>query len=150
MRCAVFALFGFVLAAHGEHPATVMKGAELHLPTQLKWQDAPASLPKGAQIALLEGDPAKEGPFVVRFKFPDNYIVAPHTHPKRERVTVLRGTLHVGMGKKFDRKRAFAMPAGAYGSWPENMAHFGWFSGETIIQLHGIGPWAIHYIDPSD
>jgi hypothetical protein len=134
------------LAEHGG----IMKGADLYLAESIPWQEAPPSLPKGAKIALLEGDPAKEGPFVMRIKFPDRYRVPPHTHPKRERVTVLKGTLHIGMGAKYDEKATRAMPAGSYGSWPEGMVHFGWASGETIIQLHGIGPWQIHYIDPAD
>lgn len=137
-------------AGHGEPAVKEMKGANLYLPADLKWQDAPPSIPKGAKIALLEGDMAREGPFVVRIKFPDGYRVMPHTHPKRERVTVISGTLYIGMGAKFDQKKGRAMPAGAYGSWPEGMKHFGWASGETVIQLHGIGPWSIQYINPED
>jgi hypothetical protein len=135
---------------HGEQPTEPMKGADLFLPSELKWQDAPASLPRGAKIAVLEGDLAREGPFVIRLKFPDGYRIPPHMHPKRERVTVLSGTLHVGMGETFDRKMGRAMPAGTYGSWPEGMKHFGWATGETIIQLHGIGPWSIRYLNPDD
>ena len=54
------------------------------------------------------------------------------------------------MGDKFDEKAGQAMPAGIYGSWQEGMKHFGWATGETIIQLHGIGPWAIQYVNPDD
>ena len=63
----------------------------LHVPTAIEWKDGPAALPPGAKMAVLEGDPTKEGPFVVRFQFPDGYHVAPHTHPKTERVTVISG-----------------------------------------------------------
>lgn len=132
--------------SHGKAP----KGTMLIRAEDLAWREAPASLLKGARIALVEGDPAKEGPFVARFRFPDGYRVLPHWHPKRERVTVLSGTLYVGMGEKFERDKGMAMPAGTFGSWPEKMAHFGWASGETVIQIHGIGPWEIHYIDPKD
>jgi hypothetical protein len=127
-----------------------MKGAELFLAAELKWQDAPASLPRGAKIALLEGDPNKEGLFVMRIKFPDGYRIMPHTHPKRERVTVISGTLHVGMGAKYNEKAGRAMPTGSFGTWPEGMKHFGWATGETVIQLHGIGPWSIQYVNPDD
>jgi hypothetical protein len=68
----------------------------------LKWQDGPPSLPKGAKIAVLEGDPGKEGPFVFRVKVPDSYKIPPHTHPKPERVTIISGTFNIGMGDKFD------------------------------------------------
>jgi hypothetical protein len=62
----------------------------------------PHPLPKGAKMILLEGDPAKDGPFVMRVKMPDGFKIMPHTHPKDERVTVLAGTLYLGMGAKFD------------------------------------------------
>jgi hypothetical protein len=146
----MLSLCSFPLAGHDEPHAPLMKGADLFRAADLKWQDAPASLAKGAKIALLEGDLSKEGPFVVRIKFPDGYRVLPHTHPKRERVTVLSGTLYIGMGGTFDEKAGVAMPAGTYGSWPEGMKHFGWAKGETIIQLHGIGPWSIQYVNPED
>src|SRR5688572_3278908 len=94
LTLAILPLAAFAQQRHG-----LMKGAFLYKPDDVKWQDAPPSLLKGAKIALLEGDPAKEGPFVVRFKFPDEYKVLPHVHPKRERVTVLQGTLYVGMGE---------------------------------------------------
>jgi quercetin dioxygenase-like cupin family protein len=125
-------------------------GATLFLPAEVKWREGPPSLPKGAMVAVLEGDPAREGPFVVRFKMPDGYRVPPHTHPKAERVTVLSGTFHLGMGAKFDPKAARPMPAGAYGSWPAGMEHFAWAEGETVIQLHGEGPWSIRYVNPED
>ena len=124
--------------------------ARLFPPSELKWKDGPPSLPKGAQVALLEGDPAKEGPFVFRLKFPDGYRVPPHTHPKTERVTVLAGTLHFGMGKKFDPKSTKPLTAGTFGYWPAGMAHFAHARGETVLQLHGTGPWQINYIDPAD
>ena len=73
-------------------------------PADVKWQDGPASLPKGAKIAVLEGDPTKEGPFVFRVKVPDGYRIPPHTHPKTERVTVISGTFNIGMGDKCDEK----------------------------------------------
>ena len=122
----------------------------LHPPDELKWKDGPPSLPPGAKIAVLEGDPAKEGPFVFRVKVPDGYRVPPHTHPKTERVTVISGEFYIGMGEKFDEKAAKLMPAGSYGHWPAGMKHFAWVKGETVIQLHGTGPWSIQYVNPDD
>ena len=133
----------------GQGHADAMRPA-IHRPASLVWGDAPPSLPPGAKLAILEGDPSKPGPFVMRFKFPDRYRVAPHTHPKPERVTVLAGVLHIGMGATFDAARCQAMPAGTYGTWPTGMTHFGWFEGETVIQLHGEGPWAVNYVNPAD
>ena len=101
-------------------------------------------------MAVLEGDPTKEGMFVVRFQFPDGYHIAPHTHPKTERVTVISGTLLLAMGENLDRSAAKALTAGTYGFWPAGMKHTAWSEGDTVIQLHGIGPWQINYVNPAD
>lgn len=127
-----------------------LSSMQLFAADALKWQEGPASLPKGAMIAVLEGDPAKEGPFVFRIKVPEGYRVPPHTHPKTERVTVISGTFNIGMGDKFDEKATKAMPAGTYGYWEAGMKHFVWAKGETVLQFHGIGPWSIKYLDPND
>jgi quercetin dioxygenase-like cupin family protein len=122
----------------------------LRQPETLQWRDGPPSLPPGAKIAVLEGNPTKEGPFVFRVKVPDGYRVPPHTHPKTERVTVISGTFNIGMGDKFDEKATEAMPAGTYGYWEAGMHHFVWAKGETVVQFHGTGPWSIEYLDPKD
>ena len=114
------------------------------------WKQGPAVLPPGAKIAVLEGDPSKEGPFVFRVKVPDGYRIPPHTHPKTERVTVIAGTFNIGMGSKFDEKTAKPMPAGTYGFWGAGMKHFVWTKGETVVQFHGMGPWTIEYVNPND
>ena len=152
LLATVLALFALTApASPGDHPpAGPGMDPSLFTPTQLKWTDGPPSIAPGAKMAILEGDPTKEGPFVMRLKLPDGYRVAPHTHPKPERVTVLSGTLHLGMGDKFDATKAKAMPAGSYGTWPPGMKHYAWVTGETVIQLHGNGPWVIEYLDPAD
>jgi quercetin dioxygenase-like cupin family protein len=142
--CAVWAVASS--AGHDEKTAR----PAIHRPDSLDWQPAPPSLPAGAKIALLEGDPAKPGPFVFRVKFPDGYRVPPHTHPKPERMTVISGTLYFGMGEKFDRAGAREMPAGTFGTWPAGMKHYGWAKGETVLQVHGEGPWTITYVNPAD
>ena len=128
-------------------------GVDIHPSNQIDWKEGPPSLPKGAQMAVLEGDPTKEGPFVFRLKLPNGYRVAPHTHPKPERVTILAGTFHLGMGAKFDMDASNAirtLPAGTYGKWDAGMKHFAWVKGETIVQFHGMGPWTIEYVNPAD
>ena len=126
------------------------KGIELFPIDKIEWKSGPPSLPKGAQIAVLEGDPTKEGPFVFRVKAPDGYRIPVHTHPKTERVTVISGTFNIGMGDKFDQKATQAMPAGTYGFWEAGMKHFVWTKGETVVQFHGMGPWTINYVNPDD
>jgi hypothetical protein len=91
--------------AYAEPPAghkKDMDGVAVFPPKEIKWKEGPPSLPKGAMVAALEGDSSKEGPFVLRLKMPDGYCVPPHTHPKTERLTVISGTLFLGMGVKCD------------------------------------------------
>lgn len=127
-----------------------MMGIKLHPVSDIEWKAGPPSLPKGAQIAVLEGDPTKEGPFVFRVKVPDGFRIPPHTHPKTERVTVISGTFNIGMGAIFDQSITQAMPAGTYGFWESGMKHFVWVKGETVVQFHGMGPWSIQYVNPAD
>jgi quercetin dioxygenase-like cupin family protein len=134
------------LSAEEVHSADM----QLYSPTAIEWKAGPAALPPGARMAVLEGDPTKEGPFVVRFQFPDGYHVPPHTHPKTERVTVISGILCLATGEALDRTSAKKLSAGSFGYWPAGMKHTAWSEGETIIQLHGIGPWQINYVNPAD
>src|SRR6266850_7516399 len=122
-------------------------GLAIHTPDQIKWKDGPASLPKGARLAVLEGDPTKEGIFTMRLSLPDGFKIQPHTHPAVEHVTVISGTFNLGMGDKFDQAATQAMPAGTFGFWPAGMKHFAWAKGETVLQVHGIGPWGIVYVN---
>jgi len=128
------------------------QSADMHLypPTAIEWKAGPAALPPGAKMAVLEGDPTKEGPFVVRFRFPEGYHVPAHTHPKTERVTVISGALSLATGEALDRNSATKLPAGSFGYWPAGMKHTAWSDRETVIQLHGIGPWQINYVNPAD
>jgi hypothetical protein len=117
---------------------------------EVQWKDGPASLPRGVKVALLEGDPAQTGVFTMRLKFPDGTQVLPHWHTQTEHATVIAGVLHIGMGEKFDRQATRPMPAGSFGFWPAGTRHFAWMEGETILQLHGQGPWTLTYVNPAD
>ncbi len=155
LRISLAVLVAVSLSAtlHGDEPSSSkhqMGAFELFPSDKIVWKDGPASLPKGAQIAVLEGDPSKEGPFVFRVKVPDGYRVPPHSHPKTERITVISGTFNIGMGAEFDEKATQPMPAGTYGYWETGMKHFVWIKGETVVQFHGMGPWSIQYVNPKD
>jgi quercetin dioxygenase-like cupin family protein len=122
----------------------------LVLPDAIAWKPGPPSIPPGAQIAVLRGDPAKPGPFTVRVRFPDGYRLPPHIHPSEERATVLQGTLVVGFGERWGEGERLAMPAGSYRVTPRGAPHYLEARGETIFQVEGIGPVAVSYIDPAD
>ena len=115
-----------------------------------QWQDGPASLPKGAKMAVLEGDPAKEGPFTLRLKVPANYNVPPHWHPAIEHVTVIKGVLYMGAGDKMDMNSATKITEGGLAVMPIKHVHYAFTKEEATIQLHGIGPWGINYVNPKD
>ena len=118
-------------------------------PNDLKWDDIP-SLPPGAKVAVIEGPLNEAIPFTFRLKFPANYQIPPHWHPAIERVTVISGAMSLAMGDNLDRSAAKTLNAGTYGFWPAGMKHTAWFDGVTIIQLHGVGPWQINYVNPAD
>jgi len=123
---------------------------DLFKPDQIQWRDGPPSLLPGAKMAILEGDPAKEGFFTMRLKLPDGYRVFPHWHPRTERLTIIQGIVNLGTGDRFDTAATQTLSAGAYSSMPPKMTHFAWMKGETILQLSSIGPWEVVYVNPTD
>ena len=113
-----------VLMAAASSAATGQGPMTLYPPAEVQWKDGPPSLPKGVRMAILEGE--------------------------TEHATVISGVLHLGMGDRFDRSTTRALPAGTFGFWPAGTRHFAWMEGETILQLHGQGPWTVTYVDPAD
>jgi hypothetical protein len=116
----------------------------------LIWNEAPPSLPPGAKIAVLQGDPAQEGPFTMRGKLPSNYIIPPHWHPAIEHVTVISGSVYMGLGERIDETKATKLPVGGFAVMEVGTTHFLFTKEEAIVQVHGIGPWGIHYVNPDD
>jgi quercetin dioxygenase-like cupin family protein len=116
----------------------------------LKWGPASPAMQKGAQGVALVGDPGKEGPYVIRLKFPAGYKVAPHAHPNDENVTVISGMFHFGIGDKFDETKGTALKPGGFAQAPKGIKHFAWASQETVIQLHGMGPQNLIYVNDAD
>ena len=105
----------------------------------------------GAEIAVVSGDPAKAGaPFVMRMRYQGVVRVPPHWHPTDEHITVLSGTFVVGMGERVDETAGTELAAGGYAWVPAKMPHYAWSKGDTVVQVHGIGPFAINYVNPAD
>ncbi len=118
-------------------------------PADLKWTEAPTVAP-GAKIAIIEGVLKEPAPFTLRLKFPAGTKLPPHTHPAVERVTVISGALYLGIGEKFEPQKAKVFGVGSVAIMPIGMKMFAFTKKETIIQLHGTGPWGINYINPAD
>jgi len=119
-------------------------------PDKVQWQPAPPFLPPGAQIAVLEGNPAEKGPVTLRLKFPANYVVPPHWHTMTERITVISGTFNVGMADTIDRAASLALGVGGFVTMPAKMHHYAWVKTPTVVQVSLEGPFDIFYIHPSD
>jgi quercetin dioxygenase-like cupin family protein len=119
-------------------------------PDALKWVPAPPAFPPGQEFAVVVGDPGKAEPYVVRARAPAGYKIPPHTHPGNESLTVLSGSLHIGMGDKFDESKRTTIKAGGFALVAKGMPHYVWFTEPTVIQAHGMGPVTIGYINPVD
>ena len=119
-------------------------------PAGVKFGPSPPALPPGAQIAVISGDPGANGPYVVRAMLPAGYTIPPHTHPTDENVTVLTGTFHIAMGDKLDKAKGDAIGPGGFFRAEQGMQHYGWTTSPTVIQIHGMGPFAINYVNPAD
>lgn len=119
-------------------------------PAGLKWGPPPAGLPKGARLAVLSGDPGKEGMFTIRLRFPPGYAVQPHWHPSDELVTVMAGQVSLGMGSRYNPARAKALVTGGYVVAPAKMHHFAFTKTGATIQITANGPFAITYVNPRD
>lgn len=139
-----------MLAAAQDKPSAGPSAHVLVEAQQLTWGDAPPVLNKGAQFVVLSGNPGASGPFVIRLKMPAGYKIAPHWHPTDENVTVISGTFSLGMGETFDANAAKPLTAGGYALLPAEMRHFAWTKDGATVQVHGMGPFVLNYVNPAD
>jgi quercetin dioxygenase-like cupin family protein len=120
-------------------------------PDQIKWAPGPPTLPAKTEFASLSGDMTKKGSlFTIRLRVPDGWKVPPHFHPTAENVTVIEGTLRMGLGDTLDESALTDLPAGSFHMIPKGVHHYTVAKGKTVIQLHAIGPWGITYVNPAD
>ena len=120
------------------------------MPNDLKWGPAPPGLPAGAQVAVLSGDPGKEGMFTLRLKVPAGYTVPAHHHPTPELVTIIEGQMSLGMGDKLDKAKAATLGQGGYVALDANMNHYAFSNTGGIVQITSHGPFQIIYVNPAD
>ncbi len=149
LQTLVIGVIGLAVAASTASAQTT-DAHKVLTPQEIKWGPAPASIPPGAQAAVLYGDPGKEGIFALRLKLPKGYHIPPHTHPKPEVVTVLSGTFRLGMGKTADQSKAQALPAGSFFAMTPGMEHYAFADEDTVVQLNSTGPWGLTYVNPKD
>jgi quercetin dioxygenase-like cupin family protein len=132
-----------------EHQNMPRAGEHIMLaPSELTWADLP-SLP-GVKIAVIEGPLNQAVPIMFRLKFPPNFKVPPHWHPGVEHITIISGTLHMGIGSVFDTSKTRPLTAGSVSIMQPGTHHFVWTNEETIGQVHSIGPWSVNYVNPAD
>ena len=117
---------------------------------KLTWGPGPPSLPRGARMAIVSGDPAKPGPFVIRLELPDGFTVAPHYHPTEERQTVLSGQIGHGMGDTIDVRKVHWRKPGEEGVLPANSHHYAMARGRTVVSVRSTGPFIVTYVNPAD
>lgn len=122
---------------------------EMQATAGMSWTDleTPGFRP-GAKMAVVHGNPMGTGDYTIRLRFPDGYEFPVHWHPNGEHVTVLQGTFMLGMGRSVDRAALRTYMPGDFIYAPAKMPHFGGVRGETVIQLHGEGPFAINLGSP--
>ncbi len=135
---AVWAQSGHMASAH-----------TMATPDEFKWVDVP-SLPPGAKLAVIEGPLNEAVPLTFRLRLPANYQIPAHSHTAIEHVTVLSGTFNMGAGDKLDQAKTKALTAGSIAIMQPKTNHFAWTREETVVQVHGVGPWTITYVDPAE
>ena len=147
LRLAALALLGVAVIASAD-PAN-----QHHLLSgnaAVKWGPPPPVFPPGAKFAVIEGDPAGKGIVTVRFKMPAGYKIPPHWHPTDEHVTVLAGSLGIGMGDTLDPEHGQVLSVGGYAVAPASMHHYAWTTTGATIQVHMEAPFGITYVNPAD
>jgi hypothetical protein len=131
-------------------PAWSAEGEMFMNPADVKFGPAPPTLPKGAKMAVLYGDPGKPGPFVARLEAPKGYKIPPHWHTTAENLTIISGTLYLGDGDTMDEKKAHGLKPGGYHYLPAKAHHYAFTKTNTVVQINADGPFDINYINPAD
>lgn len=141
--CIVFSLSFVVSLAQTKAPVR-------HCDKSEQWVPVKPPLPPGAEAELLEGDPKHEGLFTMRLRLPPGYVLAPHTHPADERVTVISGQVFVGIGDSMDQSKEQAFSAGCFYVNPAGLHHYVYSGKEgAVLQLNCMAPWGIHFLGES-
>ena len=163
MRRTILVSACLLLAASGfaQTKAPAKKAAAAPMATVVpsgseKWGDIPAaamvgtpSVDMGAelQLAVVQGNPMQAGvPYTLRLSCTDGTKIAPHWHPTTENVTVVKGAFALGINE-WDPAALKDLPAGGFASAPARMRHFGMCKGDSVVQVHGLGPFVVNFVE---
>jgi quercetin dioxygenase-like cupin family protein len=116
-------------------------------PDAIVWKDAPATLPAGSKMAVLEGNPAADGMFTMRVRIPAGSAIPPHWHPRQERVTIISGAVNLGFGSVAGTGPVTRYGAGSFYVNPPRVMHYLSFPELTEMQMTGVGPWELQTSD---
>ena len=139
-RAAQMALAGSIFAWAALVPAAELspKDIIINLPNQIKWVENEKA---GSAQAILQGDPAKPGLYIVLTKWHAGHMSRPHFHPNDRFITVLSGTWWVGTGNKYDPASTTAIPTGSFVKHPGKGIHYdGAKDGDVVLEILGEGP----------
>jgi hypothetical protein len=155
--CLFLAASGFAQTKAPSKKAAPSAMATVVPPGSEKWGDIPAAAIVGTpsvdmggklQLAVVQGNPMQAGaPYTLRLSCPDGTKIAPHWHPTTENVTVVKGTFALGMGSKWDPAALKDLPAGGFASAPARMRHFAMCKGDSVVQVHGLGPFVVNFVE---
>ena len=143
-------LLGAAVAALAAMPATAQVAKQGKKSEKLTWMKAPPSLPAGAMMAVVSGDPTKAGPFEIELSLPNGYTVAPHSHPTAEKITVKSGGFLYGVGDEIKPSEMKLLKPGNSGDMPAGMHHYARARGKTVIAINSTGPFVINYVHAKD
>jgi hypothetical protein len=155
--CLFLAVSGFAQTKAPARDAAAPRMATVVPSGTEKWGEIPAAAMVGTpsvemggkiQMAVVQGNPMQAGvPYTLRLSCTDGTKIAPHWHPMTENVTVVKGTFALGMGSKWDTSGLKDLPAGGFASAPARMRHFAMCKADTILQVHGLGPFVVNFVE---
>jgi len=153
-KISIFSILALMLFIIGctQSPVGEMKfpeGTVQHVvhAEDIQWKPTPPNLPPGSEIAVLEGNPQSPDLFTVRFRISEGFVMPLHSHPKDERVTVLKGKVSVAFGMDGTRENAKQFGPGDYYVNARGAIHTVWADTASIIQITGIGPWEANFVE---
>lgn len=137
-------------AGEASHPTASSGNPQSFTPEGMNWVAAMNSLPHGVRMVVMEGDPARPGPYTLRLWLPASCRIAPYWRAENERLTVMLGAVILGIGDKFDDREGVPVKAGGFALVPARRHHYLWTRDVAVVQMHGLGPWAMNYVRASD